>query len=84
MGVDVDPAGGDEHSFRVDLTLAGSDVIADCDDAVAVDRDIAAEFGCAGAIDDASVADGDVVHVVRVCSHAVRRRGGRAEPMRAV
>ena len=45
VGVDIDPAGGDKHAFGVDLALAGADFAADGSDAVAVDGDIAEEFG---------------------------------------
>ena len=43
VGVDVDPAGGDDHARRVDLAPGGAEGLADRDDAVAIDRDVADE-----------------------------------------
>ena len=74
VGVDVDPAGGDELAGGVDLALAGAHVVADGGDAVAVDADVGGELGHAGAVEDAAVADGDLVHGVSLPSRRRRMR----------
>ena len=72
VGVDVDPARGDELAGGIDLALAGAHVVADGGDAVAVDADVGGELGHTGAVEDAAVADADLVHGVSLPS---RRRG---------
>ncbi|OWK28909.1 hypothetical protein SPDO_27450 [Sphingomonas dokdonensis] len=62
MGVDIDPAGGDELAGRVDFAFAGAADRADRGDPIAVDRDIAAKGRTARAIDDRAAPDHQVVH----------------------
>ena len=62
VGVDIDPAWGDEVSVGVDFAFAFLGDIADSGDFAVKDGDIAVEGGLAGAVDDFGVADNEVVH----------------------
>ena len=62
MRVDIDPAGRDQHAFRVDLALRASVDLTDCGDAVAGDGDIAVAARCAVAGYQRRIADDQVVH----------------------
>ena len=58
----VDEAGRDGHAGGVDLeSSAGTTDVADCDDAVVLDRDVADERRAARAVVDRAAADHDVV-----------------------
>ena len=61
VGVGVDEARRDDPAVRVDLAPARTHV-ADVDDRLAVDRDVAGRGRRARAVDDAAVADHEVVH----------------------
>src|SRR5262249_46552525 len=60
--VDVDPARRDQEAVGVDFALAGPELAADRRDAVAIDGDVARKGRLAGAVDDLSAVDDDVVH----------------------
>ena len=62
MRVHVDPAGRDQEAVGVDLAPARTQLAADRRDAVAHDGDVARKGRLAGAVDDLSAADDDVVH----------------------
>ena len=59
--MDVDESGRDDPTFGVDLTLSGSFHPTDLDDEVAVDRNVGDRRRRAGAIDDHSSPDHQVV-----------------------
>ena len=60
MGVDVDEAGGDDLAGGVDLAPGGAADLADLDDAVAVDRDVALEGRRARAVDDGAATNNQI------------------------
>ncbi len=67
MGVDVDPARGDEPSGGVDDALRITDVVVrigidDRDDDAVIDRHIRHAAGPAGAIDEKSPTDHEIMH----------------------
>ena len=62
VGVDVDEAGRDEQAVGVDLITAAVGHFADDRDEAVIDRDISVSGRCAGAVDDESVADYQVMH----------------------
>src|SRR3984957_3374220 len=64
VGVDVDEAGGDEESGRVDFAPGRASRGADRSDLAAIDSDIADEAGLAGSIDHFSIADYEVMHAL--------------------
>jgi hypothetical protein len=78
MGVDIDPAGGDEQAVRVDLALARPGLAADRRDLAAVDRDIAGERLAASAVEDAAAANDDVVRL-RFSRNLPAQHGLRAQ-----
>jgi len=69
--VHVDEARHEEQPARVDRARGTPVDAADRGDALARDRDVAAAFGCAGAVDDARTANAKVVCQGRAL------RGGR-------
>jgi hypothetical protein len=73
MGVDVDPAGGDDMACGVDVAPCRSGLAADRDDLVAVDGDVAGERRTAGAVHDCPAADDQVMHRVNAPSDGVAR-----------
>src|SRR5258708_40203310 len=67
MGVDVDPARGDELPVGLDLAPPRASLAADRGDLAAVDRDVAGEAGLAGAVENGAPANHDVMHGRRSC-----------------
>src|SRR5580704_991750 len=63
MGVDIDPAGGDQQAVRVDLAPAGAGLAADRGDLAVIDRDIASKGLRAGAVEDGAAANDDIMHL---------------------
>ena len=62
--VDVDEAGRDDLSTRIDRSSGGFVDLADCDDSPVTDADGAGSRGCARSVDDGSIADEHVQHRV--------------------
>ena len=61
--VDVDESGRDQETLGVDLLAAEIVDLADGGDDAVVDGDICQSGSGAGAVDDLSVADNEIVHV---------------------
>ena len=64
VSVDVDEAGRDEQTGRVDFAPRRASLAADRSDLAAIDSDVADEAGLAGAVDDFSIADYEVMHAL--------------------
>ena len=62
VGVDVDPAGDHQLAGGIDVAPCRAHVAAERGDGVAVDADVARELRAAAAVDDAAIANCDVVH----------------------
>ena len=67
MGVDVDEARCDQRAVGVDRAVRRAGHLADLDDPLAVDREIAREAGSARSVDDRATPDH---HVMR---HGLKR-----------
>ena len=74
--MESNPAGGDVIARRVDLTQAVAFDLADLDEATILDGDVGEDPGIAAAVDDAAVANDEVVHRRR-CAPRPRPRGHR-------
>ena len=74
MSVDIDVAGGDEVAGGVDLLRAGAVDLADGGDAAIGDGEVAGIAGRTGAVDDAAVADDEIV-----CGHVAPRQNACRE-----
>ncbi len=68
MGVDVDPAGGDEMAGGVDVAPGRAGLAADRDDPVTVDRHVADKGRTASSVHDGPAADDNVMHRVNAPS----------------
>ncbi len=62
MGVDIDPAGSDQETARVDLAPCRAGLAADLRDQGPVDCQVAAKGRGADAVEDRAAANGDVMH----------------------
>jgi hypothetical protein len=62
--VNIDESGRDEESGRVDFAPTRAGLAADRSDLAVIDCDIADVRGLAGAIDDFSIADYEVMHAL--------------------
>ncbi len=62
MGVDIDPAGGDQQPVGLDDPFRRTGLAANRDDPVALDRDIAGKARRASAVENGPAANDDVVH----------------------
>jgi hypothetical protein len=84
MGVDIDPAGGDEEPVGGELAPRRPGLAADRGDDPAVDRDIAAEARPPGAVEDGAAADDDVVHrmLLPIARNEHAAAPGPAQPLR--
>ena len=65
MRMDIDPARRDQQPLRLDDPPCRPGLVADRNDALAVDRDIARKARRAGAVDNGPAPDDDIVH--RAC-----------------
>src|ERR1700720_911800 len=65
MSMRVNPAGRDQKPVCIEVALGGTQFAADRGDAAVRDSDLAAKSGLAGAVDDGTAANDDVVHGCR-------------------
>jgi hypothetical protein len=63
--MDIDPAGGDEQTVRLDLAFGCAGLAADRGQPATVDRDVAGKGLAASAIQDRSAANHGVMHGFR-------------------
>jgi hypothetical protein len=57
MSVDIDPAGCDDSTGGIDFPATLAVDLSDCDDPVALDRDITGRRGATGTVDDLAATD---------------------------
>src|SRR5262249_28532770 len=88
VGMHIDPAGGDDLAFGIDVAVCRTGFAADFGYPVAVDGDITSEGLLAGAINDGAAADDGVVHGRSLLGSSWRRaetrRAGRSRESRAL
>ena len=63
MRMDIDPAGRDQQTMRVDLALRRAGLAADLGDLGAVNRHVAGKACRAGTVEDGAAANDDVMHL---------------------